>query len=94
MSVPFPHDLGLTLEERAEQAAENARCQRCEKRIMRDKSAEAMAFLRILVPGLGFKKAVQLCGRCGVDLREFLSPELADDPGFQATKQALLGEWT
>lgn len=84
-----------TLEERAEAAARTAVCTRCDVVILEDRSATGVLFGRLIVPVLGVKRQFQLCGKCGLALREFLYPELASDPDYQLKKLALLTEfWT
>ena len=83
-----------SLQERLVKAALEARCQRCEVVILEDSSKAGVVFGRLLVPVLGVKHAYQLCGKCGLALREFLFPRLLDDPNFVETKRQLLTEWS
>lgn len=84
-----------SLEERAEAAAQEARCQRCEVVILDDASASGVVFGRLIVPVLGVKHEYQLCGKCGLGLREYVFPKLVDDPNYQSVKRQLLMEyWT
>jgi hypothetical protein len=87
--------LSPELTARAEEAANNARCARCQVVILEDSSKTGVVFGRLLVPILGVKHTYQLCGKCGLGLREFLFPGILDDPTYLAVKATLLGEhWT
>lgn len=81
-----------TLEERAEEAAQTAQCDRCKVVILDDSSKLGVLFGRILVPLLGVKHTYQLCGKCGLALREFLFPRILDDPVYQDLKRQLVSE--
>lgn len=93
--VPFddgvhrpPHE--PTLDERAEAAAQEAVCTRCLAVILDEPSKAGLVFGRVLVPLLGVKDTFQLCGKCGLGLREYLYPEIALDPQYWSARQELL----
>lgn len=79
----------MNLEERAEQAARNARCTRCHTRLYDNTAGMLVGSYRPV--GVRQSVAFQLCGRDAVELREFLNPELADDPDWQKIKAEILG---
>lgn len=81
-----------SLEERAEEAARKATCRRCETVLLDDPSAIGMVFGRLRVPMSGVNLSYQLCGKCGLGLREFLQPSLVDDRAYQTAKVQLLTE--
>jgi len=84
-----------SLDERAEEAAENAQCTRCGVIILQDTSSSGVVFGRIMVPLLRVTHTYQLCGKCGLALREFVFPALQSDPHFLEVKRRLLTEfWT
>ena len=84
-----------TLEQRASEAAEKATCQRCEVVILEDSSATGVVFGRLMVPILQVKHAYQLCGKCGLGLREYVFPKILEDHNYLAIKEKLLTEfWT
>ena len=82
-----------TLEERAERAAETAQCSRCGVVILQEESKTGVVFGRLIVPILGVTHTYQLCGKCGLLLREFLFPGILDDPVYLAIKNRLLTEF-
>lgn len=86
-------DHGFDLDERAEEAARNATCMRCQVVILGEASAVGMVFGRIIVPVTGIQENYQLCGKCGLALREFLTPELLQDQHYLGVKTQLLGEF-
>lgn len=80
------------LQARAEAAAEQAECTRCKVRILADESKTGMVFGRLFVPLAGSRHTFQLCGKCGLALREFLFPHLLDDATYAEIKRLLLTE--
>jgi hypothetical protein len=94
--VPFTDDIvprrEPTLEERAEAAAREAVCTRCDAVILDEPSRAGVVFGRLMVPVLGAKHEFQLCGRCGLGLREYLYPEVQHDPRYNLIKNLLLTE--
>ena len=82
-----------TLAERASEAAEKATCQRCDVVILQDPSAQGVVFGRLLVPLARVKRSYQLCGKCGLALREFIYPRILDDPVYLEIKRELLERW-
>ena len=89
------HPPRRTLEERAEEAAEEATCQRCDVVILEDPSAQGVVFGRLMVPLLRVQHAYQLCGKCGLGLREYLFPGILEDPSYLEVRRQLLTEhWT
>lgn len=80
------------LEARAARLAAEAICTRCQTLIMDDSSAAGLMFLSVRVPLMSVKETHQLCGKCGVQVREFLYPELLGDEKFQSAKHELLME--
>lgn len=84
-----------SLEERAAEAASRATCARCKVVILDDSSGSGVVLGRLIVPLLGIKHAYQMCGKCGLALREFIFPDLDRDPVYQECKRKLLTEfWT
>lgn len=81
------------IEAAAEQAALEARCERCRTFVVMDASAAGTILGRLIIPGAGKKHSFQLCGKCGLQLREFLMPELEFDRVFQEAKAALMEHW-
>ncbi len=75
------------------ESAKKAECSRCKVKVVETKGAVGTVFLNIYVPGLGFRERLFLCGACGLAVREFLHPELADDAVFQAVKHELLARF-
>lgn len=82
------------LDAAAEEAAERAVCARCGVRILGDPSREGVVFGRVMVPMIRLKEAFQLCGRCGLKLREFLTPEVLDNDDYIGKRNQLLGPWS
>lgn len=82
-----------SLDERAREAAERAECTRCSVRILSDDSKAGLVFGRVFVPVSDARHSFQLCGKCGLALREFLKPSLVDDPEYQLAKHRLLTEF-
>ena len=86
---------GFDLEAEAEAAAERARCTICDVRIMGEKSRDGVLFGRIVGPFLEQPLTFQVCGLCGLKLREFIVPDVLDDPVYVESKATLLREfWT
>jgi len=81
------------LEERAERAARNARCGRCRRRMLESGTQEGFLTGYYRVMSLRQTVPFQLCGPCGIELREFLNPDLAEDGQFQALKKIILEGW-
>jgi uncharacterized protein with PIN domain len=77
------------LEERAAEAAANARCVRCKDVILDKPSKIGATIVRARCVGTDMEQHVTLCGDCGVELLEFLHPELLVDPEWLASKDAL-----
>jgi hypothetical protein len=78
------------LDQRAAQAAANARCVRCKEVILDKPSKAGATIVRARCVGTDTEQHVALCGDCGVELLEFLHPELLVDPEWLAGKDALL----
>lgn len=81
------------LDAKAEAAARDAKCQRCKVVILEDPSKSGVVFGRLMVPMLGVSHTYQLCGRCGLLLRELIYPELDYDEKYQQIKSALVEEF-
>lgn len=81
------------LEERAEKAASEAKCGRCGEVILRGTSAVGMVTGYYRAVALGVTAPFQLCGNCGIALREFINPRLEDDPIFQRVKKKIQEMW-
>lgn len=94
MSDPFPGGEVLAcLEARAAEAAAQAGCSRCKAVILEEGSLIGLVFVRMEAVATRQKDAVQLCGKCGLLLREFLRPERLDDPRYQAAADLLRRTW-
>lgn len=93
--VPFDDDVHQpphepTLDERAEAAAREAVCTRCEAVILDEASKAGVVFGRLIVPIVSVTHTFQLCGKCGLGLREFLFPSITEDIIYQSVKHQLL----
>lgn len=73
--------------------AKKAICSRCKVQVVESKALLGTVFLQLYVPALGVRKRLFLCGACGIAAREFLHPEIADDPAFQMVKAELLSRF-
>lgn len=82
--------MGSSLDALAEEAANKATCSRCGVVILADSSAEGVVFGRIMVPLVRVNHAFQMCGKCGLALREFVFPPLLQDRNYLAVKEQLL----
>lgn len=69
-------------------------CFRCRRNVLADSSALGMTVGTVETPATGGKLDFVLCGRCGLELKEFIVPALADDPDFPKAKAALLESWS
>lgn len=75
------------------ETAKSAVCTRCKVQVVEAKGLTGTVFLNLYVPALGARERLFLCGACGLATREFLHPELADSPVFQAVKAELLSRF-
>ena len=71
------------------ETAKKANCSRCKIQIVGSKGLAGTVLYNLLVPLVGGRERGFLCGACGLALKEFLHPELADDATFQAVKLEL-----
>lgn len=83
----------MTLEERAEQAAKNAKCSRCGVVIMSSPASLGLTTGTVRTSALGTTVGFQLCGGCGLAVREAIWPALLVDPKYLALREELLGLW-
>lgn len=74
--------------------AGKAKCVRCGVRIIEEKGLVGAVMLQYYVPALSVRNRAVLCGTCGLAFREFLTPELAVDPVYQAAAAELRSRWT
>lgn len=70
--------------------AKSANCSRCGCVVVESKAIAGTVMVSLYVPALGARERLILCGLCGLAAREFLHPELADSPVFQAVKEEVL----
>jgi hypothetical protein len=74
--------------------ASSAHCIRCKVRLLESPAVTGTVMVQYYVPALGVKQRGFLCGACGLDFRQFLMPELAEDQTFQAVVAELRSRWT
>jgi hypothetical protein len=77
------------LEPEVIETAKKANCSRCKIQIVGSPGLAGTVLYSLLVPLVGGRERGFLCGGCGLALKEFLHPELADDAMFQAVKLEL-----
>lgn len=75
------------------ETAKKARCTRCGIQVVESKGMTGTVMINLYVPALGARERLMLCGACGLAAREFLHPELVDNPVFQAVKAELLARF-
>lgn len=85
LDPPLPDDVMAT--------AREAKCARCDAVVVDEPSIVGTVMLNYYVPATGLKDRVVLCGMCGLVFREFLRPEVLNNPAFQAAKAALQEKW-
>lgn len=81
------------MDARAAEAARGARCGRCRELLLESGTAEGFLSGYYRVMALRQTVPFQLCGTCGIGLREYLNPELVTDPEFQQIKDSILEGW-
>jgi hypothetical protein len=75
------------------ETAKKARCTRCGIQVVESKGMTGTVMINLYVPALGARERLMLCGACGLAAREFLHPELVDNPVFQAVKAEFLARF-
>lgn len=80
-------------EERARQLAADLKCGRCGAVILDSLSAVGAVTGQYRAVAIGVVIPFTLCGMCGLRLREFLCPEVTDDPQYQALRDSLHQAW-
>jgi len=83
----------MSMKARAREAAKKARCTRCRKVVLESPSAAGTVTGYYRIPALGETMPITLCGEHGIELQEFLLPELVDDPAFQGIKNTIKELW-
>lgn len=83
----------MTLEERAEEAAKKAKCSRCGTVIMQDPGRLGLATGTLRTSALGTTVGFQLCGKCGLVVREAIWPKLLTDPNYLSLRAELMEMW-
>lgn len=83
----------MSLEERAAEVAADARCGVCDKVILDRPDATGALVVRIRALYSGLGENVQLCGMCGLAVREILSPALKTDARYQRVKTEMIRMW-
>lgn len=83
----------MDLEEKAAEAAKRAPCGRCGEVILETESAIGTVTGYYRAVAIGTTSSFQLCGECGLDLREFLNPHLVEDAIYRGFKELLRGMW-
>jgi hypothetical protein len=84
--------LGAMPPELAEKA-KAANCARCRVQIVRAKSMLGTIMVSYYVPALGIRQRGFLCGTCGFGFREYLMPQLKEDPVYTTVKDMLQQKW-
>lgn len=67
-----------------------AKCSRCGQQVVTAKSVTGTVMFNLVVPALGYRERGFLCGVHGLELKEFLHPEAAGNPEYQAAKAVIL----
>lgn len=83
----------MDLEAKAAEAAKKALCGRCGGVIMETESAIGTVTGYYRAVAIGTVSPFQLCGECGLKLREFLNPQLVEDAIYRGFKELLRGMW-
>lgn len=83
----------MSLEERAAEVAANARCGMCGEVILDRPDATGALVVRIRALYSGAGENVQLCGMCGLAVREILNPTLKTDTRYQRIKAEMIRMW-
>lgn len=83
----------MNLEERAAEVAAEARCGMCLKVILDQPDATGALVVRIRALYSGLSENVQLCGMCGLAVREILNPALKTDTRYQRVKNEMIRMW-
>ena len=73
--------------------AREAKCSRCEAVVVDEPSVTGTIMVSYYVPTLGVRHRVVLCGACGLAFREFIQPNLLQDPLYTAVKAELQARW-
>lgn len=74
--------------------SDELKCNRCETVLAEDSSVAGSSAGVVACPGAASKIHFALCGKCGLALREFLSPALETDELFQTVKAELYRRWS
>ena len=83
----------MNLEERAAEVAAEARCGMCDKVILDQPDATGALVVRVRSLYSGVGENVQLCGTCGLAVREILNPALKTDTRYQRVKNEMIRMW-
>lgn len=73
--------------------ARKATCARCQTVCVDEASMLATTLVSYYVPSTDVRRRLFLCGMCSLGFREYLAPELIDDPDFQDSKRRLMQLW-
>lgn len=73
--------------------AREAKCSRCKATVVDESSIAGIIMVNYYLPSIGSKVRLVLCGACGFGFREYLQPELADDPLYRALQTRLREMW-
>lgn len=73
--------------------AKEAKCSRCKIQVVESPAIRGTVMVSYYVPALGQRRRGVLCGACGIAFREFLMPELLDNPAYQQVAARLRQEW-
>lgn len=84
----------MPLEENAAKAAAKASCDRCGRTIMETESAIGVVTGYYRAVALGTVSPFSMCGECGLELREFITPQLKEDPVYLGLKRTVQGMWS
>lgn len=83
----------MNLEERAAEVAAEARCGMCSEVILDRPDATGAVVVRVRSLYSGAGENVQLCGTCGLAVREILNPALKTDTRYQRVKNEMIRMW-
>lgn len=73
--------------------ARKAKCSRCKAVAVDEPSVSGTMMVNHYTPSLGTRVRGILCGACGLAFREFLTPEILQDPVYLALKAELQARW-
>lgn len=69
--------------------AREAKCVRCDVPVIEAPGTQGIVMMNYFVPGVGKRERLFFCGPHGLEFREFLYPEILQDPVYAGAKSAL-----